>query len=206
MSIKESIIRSYLQDEEVYEFIWHDITVYIKIILGYVSLIAVLVLLWWWLEATIWSSVYSKYTFSVLLIGLYWKWTVDILDRYLDALLITNMWLLLFTWDWLFKQTVVNMQWVSTETIMYEQQTFRDTLFKKWDIKITVEDNAYSFKDANRPAEKVSYIINRKQKILWRHHYSENEILPEWKDKYELLVEALGEAVSEYVEKKQSRL
>jgi hypothetical protein len=97
------------------------------------------------------------------------------------------------------------MQWVSTETIMYEQQTFRDTLFKKWDIKITVEETAYSFKDANKPAEKVSNIIARKQKILWRHHYSENETVPEAKDKYELLVEALWEVVSEYVEKKQGR-
>lgn len=202
MSIRESLIKSYLQEEEVYEVIWHDITVFLKIALWYILLLIVVWCLRFALTNTLGDSTVLRRIMSSIWLALYIKWTIDLLDSYLDALLITNVWLLLFTWDWLFKQTVTNLQRVSTETIMYEQNSFRDTLFKKWDVRISVEDMKYTFKEVGHPAERVTQILSWKEKILWRYHYTENEVDPTEKDKYELLVEALGEVVTEYVEKK----
>ncbi len=208
MEIRESLIKSYLQDEEVYEVIWHDITVFLRIAIWYLLLLIVVRALWFVLHNSIWDSQILRRSATVVWLWIYLKGTLDLLDSYLDALLITNRWLLLFTWDWLFKQTVTNLQWVSTETIMYEQNSFWDTLFKKWDIRISVEDMKYLFKEVWNPAEKVTQIVSWKEKILWRFHYTENENETESteKDKYELLVEALWEVVTEYVDKKNWRI
>lgn len=206
MGIRESLIRSYLQEEEVYEVIWHDITVFLKIALWYILLLVIVWALWYVLSNNIGDSAVLRWIMWSFWLILYIKWTIDLLDSYLDALLITNVWLLLFTWDWVFKQTVTNLQRVSTETIMYEQNSFWDTLFKKGDVRISVEDMKYTFKEVAHPAEKVTHILGWKEKILWRYHYTENEVEPEEKDKYELLVEALGEVVTEYVEKKNWKI
>lgn len=209
MSIRESLIKTYLQDEEVYEIIWHDIIVYLKLIWGYLLLLFATGLLWYLLVSQFGNNITIKRIMSGLWVIIYIKWTVDILDRYLDALLVTNIGLLLFKRDGLFSQKVTNMQWVSTETIQYEQNSFWDSLFKKWDIRITVEDATYVFNEASRPAEKVTQILLRKDKVLWRNHYTENAVEPSEtisQDKYEILVEALWEVVTEYVQKKNDEL
>ena len=129
----------------------------------------------------------------------------DLADEYLDSLVITNRWLILFRWNWLFNYTTDYLQRVSIESLSEEQKSFRDTLFKKWDLKIRLEDQRYIFAEVSHPTEQISKLLNRKEKILGRYQYHENETQAEAgaKDKYELLVEALGEVVSEYVEKKK---
>lgn len=113
------------------------------------------------------------------------------------------MWLILFHRDGLFRQKAINLQRVSIETIVFEQNSLRDTFFHKWTLSILVEDQKYVFHDVANPRQAVSTITSRKEKILWRVHYSENEIESEESfNKYEILVEALWEVVSEYVQKK----
>ena len=136
---------------------------------------------------------------------IYAKCLYDIADEYLDSLVITNRWLVLFRRNWLFSYTTDYLQRVSVESISEEQTSFRDTLFKKWDLKVRLEDEKYIFKEVGHPALQVNKLLHRKEKILWRYQYHENETQTEvdTKDKYELLVEALGEVVTEYVEKKK---
>ena len=77
-------------------------------------------------------------------------------------------------------------------------------MFKKGDITIRLEDEKIKFRDVSHPGEQVGKLLHRKEKILGRYQYHENETATEaGKDKYELLVEALGEVVTEYVDKKK---
>lgn len=203
MSIRTSLIKWYLQDEQVYEVIGHDLIVFVRIFVLYLLLLWAVFGVWFLLAQTPLPQT-SIYRISLWLwVIIYIKWTLDLLDKYLDALLVTNVWLILFERDGLFKQTATNIQRVSLETVMYEQSSFWDTILKKGDIKLFVEDMTYSFKEVHQPSKKVTRVISRKEKILGRYHYTENETDPTEPDKYEVLVEALGEVVSEYVDKKR---
>jgi len=202
MSIRSSLIKSYLQDEQVYEVIWHDMIVFLKIVGVYSLLLVAVFGVWYLLSKTPLPQNYLQRVAIAIGSIVYLKWTLDLLDKYLDALLVTNVWLILFERDGLFRQTATNIQRVSLETIMYEQSSFRDTLLKKWDVKLFVEDVTYTFKEVHQPSLKVTRIISWKEKILWRYHYTENET-DTAPDKYEVLVEALWEVVSEYVDKKR---
>jgi hypothetical protein len=201
---RKKILTSYLHEEELYDVIWHTWLYYVNII-GVHTLIIIL-LICWWLLAGVLPDIYSwiiQYTVGICCILVYLTWLLKILDAYLDGLLITNMWLILFQRDGLFKQKSINLQWVSIETIVFEQNSLRDTFFHKWTLSILVEDQRYVFLDVANPRQAVSTITSWKEKILWRLHYSENEVAPEESfNKYELLVEALWEVVSEYVQKK----
>ncbi len=126
----------------------------------------------------------------------------DIFDEYLDTIVITDKWLIHFRREWLWKQKTELLQWVSVESVSHEQNTFFDTLVNKGDVKIKLEDTIVLFKDIHNPWEASNLIIDYKDKILWRHNYLENEQHPEsWK--YNILIEALWEVVTDYVHKKK---
>lgn len=201
---RKKILASYLHEEELYDVIWHTWLYYIRIIGSYT--LVVLLLLSCWILAWALPQERSKIIQHVLWIScviVYLSGLLKILDAYLDGLLITNMWLILFQRDGIFKQKSINLQWVSIETIVFEQDSIRDTFFKKWTLSIFVEDQKYVFHDVANPRQAVSTITSRKEKILWRVHYSENEVESEESlNKYEILVEALWEVVTEYVQKK----
>ncbi len=94
------------------------------------------------------------------------------------------------------------MQRVSLETVTDEQNSLADTLFKKGDISIRLEEEEHLFRNVHQPSQQVSKILTWKERILGTRTSYENNPTDQVRDKYELLVEALGEVVSEYVEKK----
>jgi hypothetical protein len=204
-TFRKKILSSYLHDEELYEVIWHTWLYYVRIVLSHLLISFILIGMWLFIGSLPdgFQNIIS-YSLGICIVITYFSGLLKILDAYLDGILITNMWLILFQWDWLFKQRAINLQRVSIETIVFEQDSLRDTVFHKWTLSILVEDQKYIFLDVSNPRLAVSTITARKEKILWRVHYSENEVeSEEAMSKYEVLVEALGEVVTEYVQKKQ---
>lgn len=126
----------------------------------------------------------------------------DIFDEYLDSLVITDKGIIHFKRDGLWKQKAEMLSRVSIESVSHEQNSFWDSLIGKWDIKIKLEDVITRFDDVSDPAVVSNKILEYKDRILWRHNYMENEVKHE-PDKYNILIEALGEVVTEYVEKKK---
>ena len=203
--IRTNIIKKYLHDQEIYDIIGHDILIYRWIVLKYLVILAIIYLLYLVIHQYIYNQRYLDRWTAILGIVIYAKWLYDLADEYLDSLVITNRWLVLFRWNGLFHYTTDYFQWVSLDSVSEEQNSFWDSLFKKWDIKIRLEDEKYIFKDVSSPGNQVTKILHRKDKILWRFQYHENEVAEDdANNKYELLVEALGEVVSEYVEKKKN--
>lgn len=205
MAIRERLLSRYLGEEEIYDSIWHDFLRFLRIFVVYALFLWVLWLLWYLTTTHVYKNDLVNYGFAIAWVVIYVKWIIEILDAYLDALLITSMGLVLFRRDGLFRQKVVNLQWVAIETVIHEQNTLWDKLFNKWDITIFVEDEQYSFRNAASPRWSVVKILERKDKILGRFRFvEENQEQVEDRSKYELLVEALGEVVTEYVEKKNT--
>lgn len=201
---RTNIIKKYLGDQEIYDIIGHNLLIYWWIVLKYLALLGIIYLLYLIIHQYIFRHIYLNRGITFLGIILYAKWLYDLADRYLDSLVITNRWLVLFKWNGLFNYTTDYFQRVSIDSISEEQNSFRDTLFKKWDLKIHLEDEKHIFEDVSYPSTKITNILHRKDKILWRFQYHENEVAEDdTNNKYDLLVEALGEVVSEYVEKKK---
>lgn len=180
--------------------------VYLKIVSGYSALLILLYVLFIVLQTYVISHAYMVWTAALMGISIYVKWLYDVADEYLDSLVVTNRWLILFRRNGLFDYKTDHLQRVSIESISEEQSTFFDSLFKKWDITIKLEDERIRFKEVSHPAHKVGQLLHWKSKILWRYEYHENETSVELgRDKYELLVEALWEVVTEYVDKKKEQ-
>lgn len=202
--IRTNIIKKYLRDQEIYDIIGHDILIYRWIVIKYLAILGIVYVLYIVIHQYIFDHVYLRWWVTFLGIILYAKWLYDLADEYLDSLVITNRWLVLFRWNGVFHYTTDYFQRVSLDSVSEEQNSFRDTLFKKWNIKIRLEDEKHIFKDVSNPGTQVTKILHWKDKILWRFQYHENETAEDdANNKYELLVEALGEVVSEYVEKKK---
>ena len=201
--MREQIIRRYVDAENIYKIIWHDNRVYIKIAIFYGSLI----LFFWFLYVAIIKFInepFLKRIWWVWWALLYCKAIYDIFDEYLDTLLITDRWLVHFRRDGFWKRKADILQRVSVESVSDRQDTMRDSLLNKGDVTFTLEDRQHIFKEVDSPSSVTNSILDYKDKILWRHNYYENE----WnendaRDKYEMLVEALWEVVTEYVEKKK---
>ncbi len=200
--MRTTLIKKYLADHEIYEVIGHHILVYIKIIIGYLVILVAIALLY--------RLFVNKITNHPLVTRIAWGLGVIIygvglykfMDEYMDALVVTNLWLLFFKWNWMFSYKTSSMQWVSIESVADQQDTFADSLFKKGDISIRLEEEDLIFRNVSQPSYQVATILKRKERILGTRSAYENENPEQAKDKYELLVEALGEVVSEYVEKK----
>jgi hypothetical protein len=203
--MRRRIFSGYLHEHEIYEIIGHDMFVYLRIGLKYLLVVGLLYGIYYFLSGYVRSSTLNR-VFGGLGVIIYFKAMIDLIDEYLDALVITNFGLVLFRRDGLFKYKTIILQRVAIETVTDQQHGIRDSIFSMGDIEIRLEDTIHKFEDLQRPAQQVHKILTYKEKILGRDVYSENDADP-GPDKYELLVEALGEVVTEYVDKKnQSRL
>jgi hypothetical protein len=131
---------------------------------------------------------------------------VDIADKYMDALVITTTWLVHFNREHIFKHKTTSFQRHAIEKISEEQSTIIDTLLNKWDIKIMLEDRLYTFEQIGNPWKKVGDIAEYKQQYTTKLHHTEfqekNDAAPQER-KNEILMEALSEVITDYLEKKK---
>lgn len=189
---------------EIYEIIGHDNLVYLRIALQYLLIICGAFALYRVLAKYL-DHQYRSIWFGIFWVLVYLKSMYDIADEYFDSLVVTNLGLVLFSWNWLFSYSTHSLQRVSIEAISEEQNSLWDRLFKKWDLHIKVEDEQFVFRETENPTLQIANIIKRKHKILGRNPYTEeNELSDDRQDRFNLLVEALWEVVSEYVERKWS--
>lgn len=208
MTLRHKLISHYLPHHELYDIIPHHGIVYLRTCGIYGAILALLTVSYRGITSYVQHE--SIGTMRMILgVLTYWFFLVDIADKYLDGLIVTNMWLVHFTRDHLFKQTSTNLQRVSIETVSDARDSLRDKLFNKGDITLAVEDKEYAFRDISAPADQVAKILFWKEKIVGKHHYAENvqpeeaQPDPQKELKNEILIEALSEVILEYIDKKK---
>ena len=111
----------------------------------------------------------------------------------------TDTWITLYLREWLLEYKTDHFDWSTIETISFNQKWFRDKLFKKWDITITLDHGIeYPFEDISNPKKQVDKILQLK----WRFSIPVAEENPELESKkFDILVEALWEVVKDYMDK-----
>jgi len=210
VSLQQALVSSYLQEFVVKKVIGHDTRRYREIVIKYLFLIGII--FWCALFFDLFESISSvllQRIYSVLVIAIYIWCSYELIDTYLDTLVVTDMWLILFQRSNPFSQTTSVIQRVAIESIEHTHNWFWASLLNLWSITFHVEDQRYTFKRIVNPLKTIQQILKAKEKAT-RYHLAENELpplprpLPTWWDKetYNIFVEALGEVMEEYLKKK----
>ena len=92
------------------------------------------------------------------------------------------------------------------ETISFNQNSIRDKIFGKWDIKIKLDHWVeFPFDNISGPKKQVWRITRMKDHFLWQKRDRDLKSLEGEETKFNILVEALWEVVQEYMEKWQKK-
>lgn len=201
MSFKKQILKRYLWDDDIFYIISHHWWVYVKLILVYLFFL----ILWFILYYVVckwWCFKWFRYFFWLYGVLLYIKFIIDFLDLYLDSVVLTKQGVNIFYWDGLLKYSNELIERSSVEWVYDEQEGLLDVLLNKGMIKIKKLDEEYVFDDVYNPVLQTSKIIEIKEKIIKENEKKEEENNEEEIDKFDLLVEALGEIIRDYYKKK----
>lgn len=121
---------------------------------------------------------------------------------YLDWLILSDKWITLFMWEWLFDYKTDFFERSKIEAISHNQNSFRDKVFAKGDLIIKLEHGVeYPFENINFPqrqAEKIQKLKDQFAAII------PDDAKPIADEKMAIIAEALSEVVKEYMEKKTS--
>ncbi len=128
---------------------------------------------------------------------------IDFLNLYLDWLVLSNRWITLFMWEWLFEYKTDFFEWTRIQAVSHTQNSFWDKIFARWDINITLEHGIeFPFEDINFPQTQAAKIM--KYKNQFAPTINEDGTGPIRDDKMSIIAEALSEVVKEYIDKKTS--
>lgn len=129
------------------------------------------------------------------------KYLIDFLNIYLDAIAITPRGLAVFRWEGVLEYKTEFFERNTIELMSYEQNSIRDRIFAKGDIVISLNySNNFLFEEIARPKKRVNTML------MAKHKYNQpdpQEIQDhEQQEKFDVLVETLGEVIQDYMHKK----
>lgn len=135
------------------------------------------------------------YWLEILLILVFIKIIYNIFDWYNDVWLITNDWIISLERS-LLSTSVSSLNYENIEWIWVEENWFMDKLFTKWDLVIQkIWDDAFILENAVNPFSAVD-IIERVGEYVEHEHEEVEE------DKFDVIMDALGWVVWNYLDKK----
>ncbi len=195
MWIKHNIIWKNVSSQDIIEIISHDTWKYTKVIIVYALILAVLFVSY----DTI-THYFVFWIIDVLFAGIwivvYFFFMVSFFDVYLDSLILTSTWIIIYRWHGLFRQHTENIPRESAQAIYDQQSGILDALLNKWNIEIKRHEETYLFEDVPSPAENAKKIVAQRDAALNQANNVEEE---EEQDKFDVLVETLWEVILDYV-------
>lgn len=206
-SLQEVFIGSYLGNFRIKQVLWHDTLIYREKTILFLCLIGSVFLLFFVIFLIDSLQPYYqlwKWIFSVIILLIFFVAFYTLINDYLDVLVITDTWLIHFQWNNPLVQTTTVIQWVAIESIQQHRSWLWQTLWWLGTIRIQVEEEQYNFHRIQSPLRSIQQLLYRKG-IFTKHQGAEN-VLPEKPaspDSYNVLIEALGEVMEEYMKKKQ---
>lgn len=198
--IRKAIIKKNINTSEIHHVVGHNGSVFFKILFKYFCYLAALLLIFLLLDRYLIRQYLSR-VFAGLWLILFVKFCMDFADIYLDCIVMTDAWITLYLREWLLEYKTDHFDWDSIETISFNQKWFRDRLFMKWDITITLDHGIeYPFEDISNPKKQVDKILQLKNRFSVPVEQRQEDAELEWK-KFDILVEALWEVVKDYMDK-----
>lgn len=199
--LRKNIIKKHINNEEIHHVVSHNWSVLIKGVLKTFLFLLILYVLF--AGVTQYSDrEYRAWIFAAIWIYLLVRFVINFLNLYLDALILTESWVTLFMREWLLEYKTDVFERERIETISHTQNSIWDKIFAKWDIMIRLEHWVeFPFDNVSRPKKQAAKILRMKEYFNMKqieedaaHESNENQ-------KFNILIEALGEVVQEYMDK-----
>ena len=133
--------------------------------------------------------------FEIYLIIIFLKLIYDVFNWYNDVWIITEQWVIDLDWA-LLKTSSVSIKYENIEWIWVEQAWIWDKILNKWDVVIhKIWDDEFRLVNAKIPYEALDEIERISKE-------SQEEDIDEDKDRFDLIMEALGWVVEDYLDRK----
>ncbi len=206
MSLKTFVIKQYVSNHDIEHIIGHDILVYIKTAIKYVAIIVMLLLVYRVVRLYFDPELVST-IFGVAGLTTYALFVMRILNDYFDAMLITSVGVTILTWDGFLQYKTETVYRNSIETITYEQNGLIDVTWNIGDIIVRLEhDISFPFKHVSQPKKQAAIVAAWKEQTLRPREIVDGDHDPinVRDEKFDVLVETLGEVIVEYMERKNS--
>jgi len=124
----------------------------------------------------------------------YISFLIKFFDIYLDSIIITPEWLFVHRRGGLLQNSQTMISRDGLESVSYTQNWLIENLFKFGDISLIHINGKDIFKDVPSPREASQQILNAKRKYT-------NAMPNIEEDRMQILIDALGEVVQEYLQK-----
>lgn len=201
MAFRKNILMKYLHEEEIYHIIWHDSWEYIKLIL--LNLVYLIIVFWiYYAVSLLWNRTIVSIIIWVVALIIYIKFTLDFLDIFLDAIILTNYWVVIFKWEWILTYSSESVERTWLQAIFDEQSWILDILLNKWDIKIKRHDEIYTFKNIHNPWKEKYTILQMNERIQKQLSINDESVeennAEQWDEKIEVLLDVLKDVLMDY--------
>lgn len=199
--IRKAILKRNVNTSEIHHVIGHNGSVFFKIFLIYLWVLVGLLLLFLVLDRYV-TRPYLKWIFAWAWFIALIKFCLDFFDLYLDSIVLVDTGVILYLWEWLLEYKTERFDWDKIESIWFNQKWLWDKVFMKWDIMIRLEHGVeFPFENVTNPKKQADKILQYK----WRFSVPVPVTDPETENKkFDVLVEALGEVVKDYIDKWES--
>lgn len=200
MSFKSNILKNYVDSDPIHAVIWHDSWKYFGLLLKNSLYVFALFALYILMSNFLKPNLLMSLIFSLFWLFVYWKFIIDFMDIYLDAIILTDSWVIIFKWDWLFANKSELLHWESLVAVQDTQLWIMDIVLNKWNLSLKRSWWEYYFDNVSHPTKRASMILDMQKKIL-KERWDKQEEQEEDLDKFDVLVETLWEVILDYVKK-----
>lgn len=200
MGLRKNILKNYLQWLKLYYIIWHDPFKYIIVIFKYLIFLWILFVSFYYIQVYIKNEnylIFISYIYWILWFILYIFFIVRFMDIYLDCIILTDSWITIFYWNWLFKYNAENLNWKSIDSVYDEQNWLLDIFLNKWMINIKKENEIFKFYDITNPSHKRWIILE----YLKKFNYKPEQIKEKDPEKFDVFVETIWDLIIDYMKK-----
>ncbi len=197
--IRKAIIKKNTNTSEIHHVIGHNGSVFFSLVFKYLLILVVVFSVYLLLINYI-QREYMEWSFAWLGLILFIKFCIDFFNIYLDALVMTDSGVILYLWEWLLEYKTEMCDWDRIETISHNQKGIWDKIFMRWDILIRLEHGIdFPFENISYPKKQAAKILNLKDRFTVNGGGLDDAIADN--RKFDVLVEALGEVVKDYIDK-----
>ncbi len=179
-----------------------------NIFLSSILIVAILWLLYSLLRYLIpTTNVLANWIIGTIALLIYLRFIIQFLNKYLDALVLTPEWISVFEREEFLSYKLQKFERDSIESIVHEQHSLYEKILWKGIIKITIDHWViFTFQDVFQPHRIADILWQYKHTYSPNNHQINNMIESHWTEsgeKFEILVETLGEVIKEYMGKSQ---
>lgn len=202
--LRKHVIQKYANLSQVDHIIWHDGSTFIK---------ATVQNIWFLLLFFVIYAIIDQYTtlpyleriFAGLGIIIFARYILSFLNLYLDCIILWPHGITIFQREGLLEYKTDIFKWENIEAVSHNQNSLRDKLRSRWSMYIALDQGIhYPFENISKPKKQVDIILryqNAYYHNTWDNPHSST--INEPRQDYSILMEALGEVVQEYVNKKK---